>query len=41
MREIPYTDIVDAVRMLCIQANTMLSPDLRQAIRRAGVTEAA
>ena len=41
MREISYTAVVEAIRTLCIQANTVLSPDLCQAIRQAGAREAA
>lgn len=39
MREIAYTDIVQAVRALCIRANTRLPEDLQRAIRRARETE--
>ena len=35
MKEIHYDQIVSAVRYLCIQANTQLPPDLRQAIETA------
>ena len=39
MREIPAVQITDAVRDLCIQANTVLPCDLRGAICRAAETE--
>lgn len=39
MREIAYTDIVSAVKALCIQANCHLSTDLRKAIVSAGEQE--
>ena len=39
MREIPYADVVRAVRDLCIQANTVLTGDLCAAIRQAGASE--
>ena len=41
MRELAYEEIVQAVRGLCIQANTQLPQDLCQAIRRAGEAEQA
>lgn len=39
MREITAAQVAKTVRDLCIQANTRLSPDLCQAIRRAGEAE--
>ena len=39
MREISYQQVVSAVRSLCITANTVLTPDLRQAIQAARETE--
>ena len=39
MREIAYADIVSAVSELCVQANTFLPEDLKEAIRRAAGTE--
>lgn len=39
MREISCAQIIDAVRELCIRANTRLSPDLCQAIRDARASE--
>ena len=39
MREIAYADIVSAVSELCVQANTLLPEDLKEAIRRAAGTE--
>ena len=39
MREIAYSDIVDAVRRLCIEANTLLPDDLRGAIEAAREAE--
>lgn len=41
MRELSYEAIVQAVRALCIQANTHLPEDLCQAIRRAREAEQA
>lgn len=35
MREIPYAEIVETIRELCIQANCQLSEDVKRAIRRA------
>lgn len=39
MREIAYHEIVKTVRDLCIQANTILTPDLCAAVRRAEAGE--
>lgn len=39
MREIAYSEIVDAVRGLCIEANTVLPADLRGAIEGARAEE--
>jgi fumarate hydratase subunit alpha len=35
MREIPYSEIVEAVRALCIQANCQLPEDVKAAVRQA------
>lgn len=39
MRELAFNHILETVRALCIEANTVLSGDLRQSIRAAAETE--
>ena len=39
MREISCAEVTQAVRQLCIEANTQLPGDLRQALERAAETE--